>query len=138
MATAITKRRTPPVNAELVEIATSVLVDDGGGAATAVAVTVWEGTAPAYVSEKVAFAELANAVQQDERTQVVIPSGLTLAGTVVAGGGTVTIARDSVEIGDDLTYTLRGGTATHTRHITSLEDRTDLGFVRAWTTDLEE
>lgn len=137
MATAITKRRTPPVNAELVEISTSVYVDDGGGGgATAVAVTVWEGAAPAFVSEKVAFAELANSIQQDERTQVVIPSTITLAGTVVAGGGTVVIARDAVEVGDDLTYTMRGGTAEHTRHITSLEDRADLGFIRTWTTEL--
>ncbi|KAA0275389.1 MAG: hypothetical protein EDQ89_00205 [Acidobacteria bacterium] len=137
MATAITKRRTPPVNAELIEVSTSATVDDdGGGGGTGVAVTLWEGTAPAYVAEQVAFAELANAVQQEERTQVVIPSTLTLAGTAVAGGGTIVVARDGVEVGDLLTYTLRGGTAEHTRYITSLEDRADLGYVRTWTTEL--
>lgn len=129
--------RTPPVNAELIEVTTGVLISDGGGGGETVTVTIFEGSAPAYVTEKVEFAVVADAITQDERTQVVIPSTVpgTFEGTASNNDGTVTVTRDAVEIGDDLTYTTRG-TAQHTRRITSLEDRTDFGFIRTWTTEL--
>lgn len=112
----------PPVNAELTSITRGTAYSsDGGGGGTVLAGTIWAGTVDAYVTETIAFAELANRIEQDERTQVVVPSLI---------GGSVT-----VEVGDELTYTR--GTATHTRYVTSLEDRSDFGFIRTFTTELE-
>lgn len=116
-----TVRRTPPVNATLTAISSIELVDDGGGGVTEQEVVVWEGAEPAYASEKIATEVFADGIHEAPRTTVVIPSYIPPAA--------------ALEPGDFLHYS-RGGTVVLKRRVSSLEERTDYGFVRTFTQEV--
>jgi hypothetical protein len=115
-----TKRRTPPVNADLTALA-HIEVENVGGELIETIVTDWTGTAPAFVKEETKFSDTieGGAIGTDDVTTIVIPSDL------------VAVESPDFGLGSRLRYSQRG--ECHTVRVTGIEAKPDLGFIRCVT-----
>lgn len=119
--------RVPPVNAQLVRVIRYQYAGiDAYGNEIYADVTVWEGSASAYATEKhEALALPDGGTSLSYVATVAIPSTLTdLATSLLV----------IVEPGDQLVY-MRGG-VEQTRVVDAVEDRSDAGFARCFVKDI--
>lgn len=105
----------PPINATVTLVERFERVSDGGGGFIEDWAEVWSGTAPAYSTEKIAYAAGDSAVLTVHTVTLVVPSSVPVA------------------IGDRVTYTHAG--TENVREVDGTEDRADFGFTRLYVKD---
>jgi hypothetical protein len=105
----------PPTNATLTEVSRTETVSDGGGGFITKKVVAWQGSAPAYVRQKVGLEAGSSTVLTVEEDTLTVPSSVP------------------VGLGDDVKFTTHG--VAHSRRVDSLEGHPDYGFTRLFVTD---